>query len=87
MPKLISVIVEIILNNRIISSFHSFISFSFMTFIGNSSPDLKPLGDLHVPRYRTFDVLSVLLHCLWSGPPGFNCWTSVAPAFQLLSCS
>ena len=20
--------------------------------------------------------------CLWSGPPGFNCWTSVAPAFQ-----
>ena len=20
--------------------------------------------------------------CLWSGPPGFNCLTSVAPAFQ-----
>ena len=20
--------------------------------------------------------------CLWSGLPGFNCWTSVAPAFQ-----
>ena len=20
--------------------------------------------------------------CLWSGPPRFNCWTSVAPAFQ-----
>ena len=20
--------------------------------------------------------------CLWSGPPGFNCWTSVVPAFQ-----
>ena len=20
--------------------------------------------------------------CLWSVPPGFNCWTSVAPAFQ-----
>ena len=20
--------------------------------------------------------------CLWSGPPGFNCWTFVAPAFQ-----
>ena len=19
---------------------------------------------------------------LWSGPPGLNCWTSVAPAFQ-----
>ena len=20
--------------------------------------------------------------CLWSGPPGFNCWIPVAPAFQ-----
>ena len=20
--------------------------------------------------------------CLWSGPLGFNCWISVAPAFQ-----
>ena len=24
--------------------------------------------------------------CLWSGPPGFNCWTSAAPAFQGWSC-
>ena len=23
-----------------------------------------------------------LMICLWSDPPGFNCWTSVAPAFQ-----
>ena len=20
--------------------------------------------------------------CIWSGPSGFNCWSSVAPAFQ-----
>ena len=20
--------------------------------------------------------------CLWSGPTGFNCWTSVVPTFQ-----
>ena len=23
-----------------------------------------------------------LMTCLWFGPPGFNCWTSLAPAFQ-----
>ena len=26
--------------------------------------------------------LHFIMMCLWSGPPGFNCWTSVAPAFQ-----
>ena len=24
--------------------------------------------------------------CLWSGPPGFNCWISFDPAFQCWSC-
>ena len=24
--------------------------------------------------------------CLWSGPPAFNCWISVAPAFRCWSC-
>ena len=23
-----------------------------------------------------------LMICLWSGPPGFNCWTSFAPVFR-----
>ena len=27
-------------------------------------------------------IYILIMISLWSGPPGFNCWTSVAPAFQ-----
>ena len=33
-------------------------------------------------RIKQLKVGWVLMICLWSGPPGLNCSTSVAPAFQ-----
>ena len=26
--------------------------------------------------------MDIVKENFWSGPPGFNCWTSVVPAFQ-----
>ena len=34
------------------------------------------------PGLTGVELVGVGLACLCSGPPGFNCWISVAPTFQ-----
>ena len=39
----------------------------------------KRRHELETPNIESVWALMI---CLWSSPPGFNCWTSIAPAFQ-----
>ena len=56
------------------------------TAVFNCTPAGRASDIMMAPAIKVFnqDDWGLML-CLWSGPPGFDCWTSVAPAFQTWS--
>ena len=44
--------------------------------------NVAEMSAIHCSTLQSVLFANLYFNHLWLGPPGFNCWTSVAPAFQ-----